>query len=224
MRLVLLPGMDGTGRLFASFIHALKQTIPCSVISYPPDLCLGYAELTHYVRDRLPEDEPYVLLAESFSGPIAYDLAHLAAPGLHGIIFVASFLRRPNHLLGLLPMLPLSVLLSIRPADVIIRHWMLSRESDQTQLQLFKDVLQSVSNKVLAHRLQQIRHLGFEPKLISVSVSYIQPLNDKLVGRENVRDFYTIQPDLKLIELNGPHFILQDRPQECARIVEQLLQ
>jgi hypothetical protein len=33
--LVLLPGMDGTGELFAPFVAALGKTTPVVVVSYP---------------------------------------------------------------------------------------------------------------------------------------------------------------------------------------------
>ena len=42
--LVLLPGMDGSGALFADFIAALGDGIAPLVLSYPPDRPLGYQE------------------------------------------------------------------------------------------------------------------------------------------------------------------------------------
>lgn len=47
IRLVLLPGLDGTGELFAPFVAALGA-IPSQVIAYPHDRVMGYAELEAY--------------------------------------------------------------------------------------------------------------------------------------------------------------------------------
>jgi hypothetical protein len=35
MKLILLSGLDGTGKLFAAFIEALPKTIETQVVSYP---------------------------------------------------------------------------------------------------------------------------------------------------------------------------------------------
>ena len=63
-------------------------------VHYPPDRCLGYDALEPWLRDRLPA-EPFVLLAESFSGPLALRLAADPPVGLQGVILVASFARAP---------------------------------------------------------------------------------------------------------------------------------
>ncbi len=46
--LVLLPGMDGSGALFADFIAALGDAVAPVVVSYPPDLPLDYAALAAF--------------------------------------------------------------------------------------------------------------------------------------------------------------------------------
>jgi len=82
-RLVLLPGLDGTGELFASFIDALGG-FATQVIAYPTDRAMTYAEHENFVRGKLPADEDFVLLAESFSGPIGISIAAAAPPRLKG--------------------------------------------------------------------------------------------------------------------------------------------
>ena len=48
--LVLLPGMDGTGDLFAPLLSALSPALRTIVIRYPSDRPLGYAELEAHAR------------------------------------------------------------------------------------------------------------------------------------------------------------------------------
>jgi pimeloyl-[acyl-carrier protein] methyl ester esterase len=76
-RLVLLPGLDGTGELFAPFIDELGE-IRSQVIAYPADRAMNYAEHESCARSQLPMDEDFVLLGESFSGPVSIAIA--AAP------------------------------------------------------------------------------------------------------------------------------------------------
>src|SRR5450631_2350467 len=96
--LVLLPGLDGTGSLFAPLIQELPEWMEPRVVVYPRDRCLGYADLDVLVNAALPVDRPYVLLGESFSGPIAIRVAAAQPAGLIGVILVCSFARNPYPL------------------------------------------------------------------------------------------------------------------------------
>ena len=73
--LLLLPGMDGTGDLFDAFVAALPATLDVVTVRYPAREPLGYAELQALARAAMPEKGPFVILGESFSGPIAISLA-----------------------------------------------------------------------------------------------------------------------------------------------------
>ena len=70
LKLVLLPGMDGTGELFAGFAMALPEWIHPQVVRYPREH-LSLTDLLLTVRSALLKSEPFVILAESFSTPIA---------------------------------------------------------------------------------------------------------------------------------------------------------
>jgi hypothetical protein len=99
MKLVLLPGLDGTGELFAPFLDAM-QGVDAQVISYPPDREMTYLEHEEYVRERLPRDGPFVLLGESFSGPIAISITACAPTNLRGLILCCSFAANPLPVFG----------------------------------------------------------------------------------------------------------------------------
>ncbi len=73
--LVLLPGMDGTGRLFGRFLRALPPAYSPIVVGYPADKVITNDALVEHVQRFLPVDKPFALIAESFSGPIALRVA-----------------------------------------------------------------------------------------------------------------------------------------------------
>ena len=85
-KLVLLPGLDGTGRLFKDFIAALPPTLSAVAVAYPGDRCLPYADLAAIVQSNLPTPEPFVLVAESFSTPLAIACAAKQPLGLKGLV------------------------------------------------------------------------------------------------------------------------------------------
>ena len=64
--LVLLPGMDGTGELFAPLVQALNPAVSTIVVRYP-DESLDYPEHERVAVAALPTDRSYVVLGESFS-------------------------------------------------------------------------------------------------------------------------------------------------------------
>jgi pimeloyl-[acyl-carrier protein] methyl ester esterase len=61
-KLVLLPGLDGTGALFKDFVEALSGSVETEVVRYPTDVFLSYTELMSYVRAVIPISGPYLLL------------------------------------------------------------------------------------------------------------------------------------------------------------------
>src|SRR5579883_1951220 len=120
---VLLPGLDGTGRLLEEFARSLGRTSTVRVVRYPPDLAASYVELEDVARALVPVDKPYILIGESFSGPIAISLAAKAPQGLVGLVLCATFARAP------LPFLrPFTPWLRYAPTQLpafVLRHLLL---------------------------------------------------------------------------------------------------
>ena len=94
IKLLLLPGLDGTGRFFARLQRCLDDRIDVEVVRYPGDRPLGYRELANYVRAHIGA-QPVVLLGESFSGPIAIRLAAELPQHVKGLILAATFITSP---------------------------------------------------------------------------------------------------------------------------------
>ena len=73
---------------FADFIEALPIGFVAQAIGYPNDIPLSYAELLELVRSCVPISEPYVIVAESFSTPLAIQFAATNPPKSHRRGFV----------------------------------------------------------------------------------------------------------------------------------------
>ena len=69
--LVLLPGMDGSDKLFGPLRAAAPAGVDTIAVGYPPGRQNGYDDLLPLVRAQLPADRPFFLLGWSFSGPLA---------------------------------------------------------------------------------------------------------------------------------------------------------
>jgi surfactin synthase thioesterase subunit len=70
-----MPGLDGTSLLSAPLVDRLAELgIRTEVLAYPGRGSQDYASLADALRIRLPTT-PFVLLGESFAGPLAIQLA-----------------------------------------------------------------------------------------------------------------------------------------------------
>ena len=220
MKLVLLPGLDGTGLLFQPLLKTLPSDVDVVVISYPPNVLMGYKELVEYVDARLPEED-YILVAESFAGPIAYQLAQRNSSYLQSVIFVATFLESPRPLLSKLSVLFSPSLIRVMP-DLMIKSFLLGFSANKDVLGLFKESLKRVSPKVLSFRLNELSKLSQnDEQRQNVSALYIQASNDNLVLKKSAEDFKKAFSRLEIFEVKGSHFILQTSPQACSNIIEE---
>lgn len=221
-RLVLLPGMDGTGQLFDPFVAALNGRVQTSVVRYPADLS-SYQALTDLARAALPVGEPYILLGESFSGPIALSLAAERPPGLKGLVLCATFARCPSAwlmrmapLLGLMPPLPLALM---RP---LLCNGKQTTPGTFTALTAAVD---RISPAVMLARLRQIAAVDVSAALrqISVPMLYLRAAQDRLVSAQSFEHMLRLNPDIQLSEFEAPHLLLQTVPEAASVAVYQFM-
>ena len=216
--LVLLPGMDGTGELFTDFVAALSPTTHASVVSYPPDQPLAYAALTSLVCARLPTRGPYVLLGESFSGPIAVALAATHPPGLCGVVLCCSFVRSPRPALtSLARLLPQRAM----PSSVLSRVLLGRFASPRTTEELAR-ALARVSPATILARLRAIADVDATEELsrVRVPVLYLRATEDRVVPRAASRLVARLLPSIRMVDVEGPHLLLQTVPHATARAVD----
>jgi len=215
--LILLPGLDGTGILFRPLLAALPQDIRPTVIAFPTHQRLSLAEYAELVAGQLPRDE-VVVLAESFSGLVALSLLEMQNVRIKSLLFVASFAEPPRPLLlGLAPLVPwIGSLMHLAPAFTL-RHFCLGRGANMQQLALLREALAAVSPGVIAHRLGLV---GTRQRFIQSQFKgpcyYLQARQDRLVPPTAARWFQQHVQPCQVDSLDGPHFLLQVKPRECA--------
>lgn len=225
MELVLLPGMDGTGNLFVDFVAALPTWIAPRVISYPRDAKHSYAQLAAMVRTDLP-DSPFVLLAESFSSPLAVHLAAASLEHLRGLVICAGFVASPaGGLAGRIAYWAAPVLTKLRPKDFLIRHWMLEPGAPAPLVQTVGESIASVKSEVMRERIRAVIrcNAGEELRAVTVPILYLAGTEDRLVGGRGMEQFRSIRREMKVVEIAGPHLILQSRPHEAAAAVAEFV-
>lgn len=224
LTLVLLPGLDGSGDLFASFIEALGPEFKTTIVRYPVGEPMGYQELEALVRQRLPASEPIAILGESFSGPIAVSIAATPPPNLVATVLCCTFTSNPqpnlSHLRWLLP------LASHRLAPLaVVSAFLLGKQSSPALRDLLASALAKLSTAAFRARLAAVLGVNVTAKLASVQspVLYLQALQDRLVPAGASAKVLQANVSIQVAKLEGPHFLLQTSPALAAEVVGAFL-
>jgi pimeloyl-ACP methyl ester carboxylesterase len=98
MRIVILPGLDGTDLLLARFIELVPVGFTATVMPLPDDPADDYESLSCALASRLRDYAPCHLVAESFSGPVGIRIASRHPDIVNGLTLVASFASSPAPL------------------------------------------------------------------------------------------------------------------------------
>lgn len=221
MRLALLPGLDGTGLLFDPLIAEIAPNLHPLVVRYPQG---SSATLTGHVdaaAQAMSVEDRWLVLAESFSGPVAARLI-LDRPELDigGLIFCASFLAPPRrHLLALLRYAPLQAAFGISHPDWLVRTLCLGADADQQIIHRFRHALSQAGPSSLAARMRMLSGLPAFKEKLAIPSLYLRPKRDRLVTRASMRDVARRCRQFEMAEIDGPHFILQTRPVPCAKAI-----
>ncbi len=223
--LILLPGLDGTGRLFTPLQNALGPDIQTIVISYPSDEPLDYDSLCSKVESELPKT-PYAIVAESFSGPIALDIAVRNPRGLQALVLSTSFAANPRPWLSYL----LSGFIGawcFRPQVPIwmIRALMAGADAPAELCRAIQDTVKIVNPEVMALRLREVITLDATASLRNcpVPIYYLNGTKDRLLGKGVLDGLTSIRQDLTVIDVPGPHMLLQAAPDICAHHIKAVI-
>jgi pimeloyl-[acyl-carrier protein] methyl ester esterase len=224
-RALLLPGIDGSGRLFAPLLRAEPRGLVPEVLSFPPDRELGYDDLVARVRERLPRGR-FALVAESFSGPIAVRIAAERPPGLVALVLAATFLHEPVS-----PLLhPIRGLFGARlfglgmPAP-LVRHFMAGPDAPRAIVSEVQAAVAAVSPKVMAHRAAEALRADVREAFARVRapVLWLSPTRDRLLSTSAAEEALEIRPDVEVARIEAPHMILQRCPHASLARIEELM-
>ncbi|WP_242345738.1 alpha/beta fold hydrolase [Anaeromyxobacter terrae] len=221
---LLLPGIDGSGRLFAPLLAAAPRRIAPVVVSYPADAPLGYDALVDRVRSSLPRG-PFLLVAESFSGPIAIRLAAERPPGLAGLVLAATFLHRPLHpLLHPIRGLVGARLFGLRMPAFLVRHFMAGRDAPDALLREVQEAVGRTTPEVMALRAMEALRSDVRDALVQVDapILVLSPSRDRLIRTDVGDEILALRPAAEVVRLDAPHMILQRAPHACLAHIEEL--
>ena len=221
-RLILLPGMDGTSDLFTEFMRAFPEPKHIRALCYPTGASPPYDQLQAMVQTMVPESEPYFLLAESYSTPLAIQFAATRPPNLKGVIlcagFAASPLTGPKRIFASM-FAPL--LFHLRIPSAVINHFLIAPNPPASLQVTVRKAISTVKPAVMTARLRAVLRCDMRQALSQVTVPllYVQATSDKLVPPSCLAEIRRIRPDIQVAQIDGPHLILQREPKQSVEAV-----
>lgn len=222
--LVLLPGLDGTGLVFEPLLEYLPEDVDAQIVRYPTDRVMSLQEHVDFARKQLPRKKPFVLLAESFSGPIGLQLLSEPPANLAGVIFVATFVRHPSpFFLDLGLYLPQKLIFNLFAKSPLGRLFCLGGASADA-VAIFREALESVKLNVLSNRLKILAELPPPPETsFSGPCLYLQADKDRLIPERAVIPLQQHLPQLQIEQTSGPHITLLAHPKSGARLISEFI-
>jgi len=224
--LVLLPGLDGTGKLFEPFRQQFPKSASITVINYPSDRHIAYSQLAHYLLPLLPRDKPLVVLGESYSGPVCLQLSTRDDLDIRAMLLVATFAKYPSSFLkSISRIIPISLLLRLPIPEFVIRYYCFGSDTNEALSRLLRQSIKENLPGVLAQRAREGSKndvTGILQK-INIPVLYIAATHDKMVPHQAIDDLKQHLPNMQVVFVEGTHFILQVQPKRCYDIVANFL-
>lgn len=223
--LVLMPGLDGSGVLFRPLLERLPSDLIPQVITYSVAEPLGYAELLPIVMAVLPASGPFVILGESFSGPLALMVAAQRPSGLRGIVLCGTFVQNP---LG-----P-----RWRWLRYLVSPWLFRWHSHLAEAKALlggygtpelwrrlREALSQISPAVLSHRVREVLQVDVRTELqqCPVPVLDMRGTKDGVVRSQNAREVRALRTDVEIADFQAPHLILQTQPAATAKVIAEFV-
>lgn len=215
--LVLMPGFEGNGKLFAPLIPWLQPHFELSIIKYP-DLN-SFEDYVDCAQNQLPSEPGYSLLAESFSGPVAIALLAQRPGQIGPSVLSSTFARSPLAALTKMANHVPQQMFSIGTLSEYCLDVNAVYDEDQSETQpLPLNIAEQLDGVVLRHRIAVMSRIDVSALLpqIEAPILLLHGQRDRIVSELEARLITQNLPGARRVDFDAPHLLLQIQPQQCA--------
>lgn len=219
---VLLPGTDGTGVFYEGLCRHLDG-IETRVLSYPLTGAQSYEHLGAVLLPQLPRDRAYMLIAESFAGPLAIWLAAHARQKPAGLVLAATFAASPFGWFGRL-VAPFAGLGHLMPISTSLIDFVLFNGKGRQPAVRVKEIVRKIGRTVIIARVRSALTCDVRGWLgqVTAPVLVLNPTRDRLLPRWRKDGFRTL-PDMERVDLDLPHMVFQVEGDRAAQQVGRFI-
>ena len=224
--IVLMPGLDGTGKSFEPLLPLIAADAGVTVVRYPADRSLSFEQTVACAAGQIPRESSPVIIAESFSGPVAIRMIASGRVSPKALVLCATFVRSPHPVLWRIVRF-LRLPLAIRP-DMPRSFFKFVIGPDsliETLKPLWKKVHAEVPARIMDSRLALINTIDVTGDLqkLTLPCLFLQAANDRIIPSSRLEDITCRIPHMQVKSIDAPHFILQAAPDDCLQAVETFI-
>jgi pimeloyl-ACP methyl ester carboxylesterase len=226
IQVILLPGLHGSGALFSPIIAAAPAWATPVAVDYPNTIAADYEAISRYAERFIDFSRPFLLIGESFSGPVALHIAAAQPEQLLGVVLSASFITNPRPLLALLiSQERVAKLLSLPIPPGLLQWLLLGKNAAEKLAKQTANAIALAGPAVLAARLDLIVRSDLRATLSRclAPALYFRAVHDRLVSEKSAREVARCYPKTKIVAVESGHFLLQTCPQQCWQEIETFL-
>ncbi len=221
--LVLMPGMDGSGLLYQPLSAKLKRLgLEHQIEPLNPHQD-KWAYIDYLEQKYSSQTQPLALVAESYAGHIATQIAIRGKLNIQKMVLMATFLQKPTRLTQLEKLLPTSLIQKPPLPNLLLGKALFGKNSNQELLDLFFQAMDEVTSNQLTQRIRDMRQLTAPNEQLSTPALYIQASDDWLVPARNYQPFKKVFSNLGFSQLNGSHLIAQTQAEKCAFLIDSFV-
>jgi len=213
--------MDGTGLLFASFV----SKAPCDIrpIVVPLTASGSYAELRASITDSMPQTGSFTIVAESFSGPLAIQLAVACADRIDALVLVNTFVLPPRS--AAFRVLPWSLILAVPPPRWVVRALLTGTDAAPQLVDSVRAAIAQTGGVIRAARMRSIFAVNEVANLkrLRCPLLYLRGTDDHLVTKRSGDVIVKNNPNVRRQDIAAPHLLLQTSPEEAWKAIERFL-
>jgi len=227
IRLVFLPGLHGTAELFDNLLtqlqsqkQILKVNFHTLCVSYPTHISQSYQSLFNWLSEHLTLDNhsgsQSIIIAESFSSPLAIRLADKFPQTIKGIVIAGGFCSSPFH--SHFSLLPLRLLFMMPPPSRIIQYFLTGPHCSTHLMNQILTILKKVSSKNLTERVRSILLLAEKPlpTIPNTPTLLLQAESDNLISWDTQNILQQHLPHSISHWLPTDHLLLQLSPESSV--------
>lgn len=224
--LVLIPGLDGTGTLFESFVEALPPGVDTTIVSFPHDKAIYDRDLFASIRNVIPWNRDFIVLGESSSGPIAMRFASAQRENVRAVILVSSFVSNPIDSNSKWATTFLSKPWYEKPPTAAsVRKHLLGKNAPDTIVTKTVNALRSPWPEVLGHRIEVMKKIDARDALRTWDkpALYLQAEDDQFIPKSSLDEIRQLNRRVQVVSVPGPHLLLQVNPHGAVEAMRPFL-
>jgi len=224
-RLLLLPGLEGSGDLFDGLLEEFTGKFETEVARYPSS-CTSYGDVMAIVRQLITGSRPFVLVAESFSTPLAIEIAADRQDEIDGLVLCNGFAANPlNTFESMMAAASAPWFFRFPLTSVAARTFLVGADASEGLVDAARGAVAPIPPATLCARFNAV--LGCDARAalarLRVPILYLHATRDRLIGNAGLNEIRRIKPDVAVQHVDGPHLLLQKEPRQCAKLIARFV-